>query len=368
MNNLIASNLAHHPGRTVATISGVAISVILVVLTVGLTRGMLRDRGARETNTGVEILLSSHSQHGISLTSQPLTLPVEWAGQVITVPGVTGVTPVGQHLEMKGESGIGLRQIDGVEFDRYSAITKIRIVEGSPLPAAGDAVVVDVKYAAARKTKIGDRINLLDRDFTVAGIYEPETGARIMIPLQTMQELLGAAGKCSMLMVKCANPSEQEEVARRIVERFPDFRVVFTRDLPRLFAEGYGSFNLFLDAVTGLAAIISLLVISLTMYTTVTERTRQIGILKSLGASKGLIVLIFIKESLLISVLGIIIGLAAAILTRALLVNWTQTRMEVELDYVIYAAATALGSGLIGALYPALRAAAQDPVEALSYE
>lgn len=144
---------------------------------------------------------------------------------MLAVPGVAAVTPVGQHLEMKGESGLGLRQIDGVEFDHYSAITKIRIVEGNPLPEAGDVVVVDVKYAAARKTKVGDRINLLDRDFRVTGIYEPETGAWIMIPLQTMQESLGVAGKCSMLMVKCANPGEQEAVARRIGRRDPDARV-----------------------------------------------------------------------------------------------------------------------------------------------
>jgi putative ABC transport system permease protein len=368
MNNLVTSNLKHHPGRTAASVVGVAVGVILVVLTAGLVRGMLRDRGRRDVNTGVEIMLCLREQAGVSFTSLPLSLPIEMINRVRETPGVAAITPVGQHLEMKGESGLGIRQVDGVDFESYTKATMIRIVEGSPLPDSGDFVVVDTKYAAIRQTKPGDRINIFDRDFTVAGVYAPETGARMMIPLATMQDELGAQDKCSMFLVKCQNPQEQDEVARRIIERHPQFRVIFTSDLPRLFETGYDGFNIFLNVVTGLAAVISLLVISLTMYTTVAERTRQIGILKSLGASKQFIAGVFIKESLMISAIGVAIGLIASVIVRVLLVNTTGTKLEIEADYVLYAVAGGLASGLVGALYPALRAASQDPVEALSYE
>jgi putative ABC transport system permease protein len=368
MNHLIAANLRHHPGRTLAAVAGVAVGVVLVILTTGLVRGMLRERGRRDANTGVEIMLSQRSQQGISITSLPLALPIELMDRVRGAPGTAAVAAVGQHLEMKGGSGLGLRQVDGVEFESYQRATNVRIIEGRPLPEAGEVVIVDVKYAAAHNTRIGDKLNLLDREFTVAGIYEPETGARLMIPLATMQQALGAAGKCSMFLVKCENPGEQEAVARRIVERHPEFRVIFTRDLPTLFAEGYAGLNVFLNVVAGLAAAISLLVIALTMYTTVTERTRQIGILKSLGASKRFIAAVFIRESLTISALGILGGIAVALLARAAMVYGMGTKLEIEPGSLLLVALGGLASGLLGALYPALRAASQDAVKALGHE
>lgn len=367
-NSLVAANLSHHPGRTAASVAGVAVGVVLIVLTVGLVRGMLRDRGQRDTNTGVELMFCLRDQFGISVTSLPLTLPLELVAQVRAVPGVAAVTPVGQHLEFKGESGLGLRQLDGVEFRSYTQATEVRIVTGQPLPDSGDAVIVDTKYAAHHRTNPGDQIMLFDRPFTVAGIYAPETGARLMVPLTTMQEALGAPGKASMLLVKCQNPAGQDLVAQRLAAQFPQARLLFTRDLPRLFATGYDSFNLFLQVVAGLAIAISLLVTSLTMYTAVTERTRQIGILKALGASQRFIASVFFQESLLISLLGVVVGLVIALMVRYVLLHTSGTKLDIELDYVTYAALGSLLSGLGGALYPAWRAARQDVVDALSYE
>jgi putative ABC transport system permease protein len=368
MNNLIASNLTHHPGRTLASVAGVATGVILVVLTVGLVRGTLRDRGQRDANLAVEIMLSQNGQGGISLATMSVSMPVSLIDQARATPGAQAVTPVAQHVEFSGENMIGLRQIDGVDFEDFQRTTGVRIVEGRGLPPSGDALIVDVKYAAARKTKPGDKIRLMDREFTIVGVYEPETGARMMIPLQTMQEALGARGMCSMFLVKCEKPEEQEEVARRLLDRLPDSRIILTRDLPVLFANGFAAFNVFLDAVVALALAISLLIILLTTYTTVTERTRQIGMLKALGASKRFIAMVFIKESILVSAMGVAGGLLVAIVSRLALASWAGLSIEIEIDYTLFAAFGGLASGVMGAIYPALRAAGQDAVEALNYE
>jgi putative ABC transport system permease protein len=346
----------------------VATGVILVVLTVGLVRGMLRDRGQRDANLAAEIMLSKNSQGGISFATLSVSLPLALLDQARATPGVQAATPIAQSVEFGGGNALGLRQVDGVDFADFQRATGIRIVEGQGLQACGDEMIVDVKYAAARKTKPGDKIRWMDREFTIVGVYEPETGARMMIPLQTMQEALGAPGMCSMFLVKCEKPEEQEEVARRLIERIPDSRVIFTRDLPVLFANGFAAFNVFLNAVAGLALTISLLIILLTTYTTVTERTRQIGILKALGASKRFIALVFIKESMLISAMGVAGGLLVALIARRALASWAGLNIEIEIGYTLCAALGGLASGLIGAIYPALRAASQDAVEALSYE
>jgi putative ABC transport system permease protein len=367
MNSLVASNLTHHPGRTVVSIFGVAVGVVLVVLTVGLGRGALRERGQRDAAIGVEIMLRQGGQ-GISLTSADMTIPVEDAAAIRSVAGVAYATPVGQNLQMGGTGGVGIQQLDGIEFESFTQASKLRVIKGEPLPSSGDVAIVDSKYAADRKTQLGDKVKWQGRELTIIGVYEPEAGARIKIPLSTMQAALGTTGKCSMIFVKCEDPAQQEEIARRIVEKHPGYQVLFTRDLPQLLANGFSAFNVFLNVVKGLATVISLLVILLTMYTTVSERTRQIGILKSLGASKLWIAWTFEKEALLISFLGIVGGLAFALLARVLLVSGLGWKIELEPGAILYAATAGLVSGLLGALYPALRAASQDPVDALSYE
>src|SRR5215813_7447239 len=234
MNNLVTSNLSHHPGRTLASVIGVAVGVILVVLTVGLVRGKLRDKGQRDANVGVEIMLRKGGQ-GISLSAADMIIPESDVEAVRAVPGVAAATPVGQNIEMGASGGLGFRQIDGIDSQSFTAAGNLRIVDGQPLPQSGDVALIDF-IEAAGGVRVGDKVKALGRDMTVVGVYEPEAGARVKIPLATMQEVLGAQGKCSMIYVKCQNAAEQDAVAARILEKFPGYSIILTRELPRLFA------------------------------------------------------------------------------------------------------------------------------------
>jgi putative ABC transport system permease protein len=126
--------------------------------------------------------------------------------------------------------------------------------------------------------------------------------------------------------------------------------------------------NVFIKVVVGVAAAISLLVILLAMYTTVTERTRQIGILKSLGMSKTSIAWVIEQEAIIVSVLGVVVGVLLTKLAQLVVTRTTTLTIDIEPRWVLIALAVGLLGGTIGALYPALRAARQDAVEALSYE
>jgi putative ABC transport system permease protein len=104
------------------------------------------------------------------------------------------------------------------------------------------------------------------------------------------------------------------------------------------------------------------------MYTTVTERTRQIGVLKSLGMSNPRIAWTIVQEALFISAGGIIFGLTGTVLLKYVLAEWTTLTVSIQPQTVITIVMVGLLSGVAGALYPGLRAAFLDPVDALNYE
>jgi putative ABC transport system permease protein len=243
----------------------------------------------------------------------------------------------------------------------------VRIREGQPL-AADDELIVDPVYAQNKKVKVGDQIELFNRKFRLVGIYEPAIGSRMKIRLNVMQQLLGAQDRCSFIYVKCQTPAAQAEVARNIIDAYPGNKILFTRDIQSLYERGLPALNTFIKVVIGVSLVVSTLVIMLAMYTTITERTREIGILKSMGASKSFIISTIEKEALLISALGVLAGFLVAFTGKLLIMKYTSLLIEMEMRWLIYAALFGLLSGLLGALYPALRAANQDPIKALSYE
>jgi len=364
MDSLVLSNIAHRPARTAVSILGTGVGVLLIVFTVGLSRGVLYERGRRESNIGAEIMIRASGT--IGLGASEFRLLVSHAAELATIPGVRAATPVGQALD-RSDTGFGSRLIDGINFDEYATLAHITIREGRKLES-GDEAIVDPEWRERRHAKIGDTVQLFERPFRIVGVYEPPGGGRIKIPLSTMQEQEGAEHRASAIFVACNDPARQDDVAAAILQRFPDDQLVFTRDLPELYASGVPALNVFIKVVVGVAAAISMLVILLAMYTTVTERTRQIGILKSLGMSKASIAWVIEQEAIIVSVLGVAVGIGLTLLAQLIVTRTTSLTIEIEPKWVLIALAVGLVGGTIGALYPALRAARQDAVEALSYE
>lgn len=364
MDSLVLSNIAHRPARTAVSILGTGVGVLLIVFTVGLSRGVLHERGRRESNIGAEIMIRASGTLGLGASG--FRLPAAHAAELATIPGVRAATPVGQTID-KSDSGFGQRLIDGVIYEEYANIARVTIREGRALQS-GDEAIVDPEWKERRNAKVGDTVQIFERPFRIVGVYEPPGGGRIKIPLSTMQEQEGAANRASAILIACNDPSKQEEVAANILQRFPDDQLIFTRDLPELYATGVPALNVFIKVVVGVAAAISMLVILLAMYTTVTERTRQIGILKSLGMSKSSIAWVIEQEAIIVSILGVAVGIGLTLLARVAVERTTSLRIDIEPQWVLIALAVGLLGGSIGALYPALRAARQDAVEALSYE
>lgn len=372
MDPLVLANLKARPVRSLSSVVGIALGVVLILLTVGLSRGMLQASGEREANLRAELLFLPPGGLGAGMTTSPLTLPVAYAKAIADIPGVARTTPVARFVR-SGARGIGFELIEGVDFEggkgfaSYADVTGVHISRGRA-PASDHEIVVDWKRAADPETGLGAKMELLGEEFEIVGVYEPEAGARVKMPLAVMQSLLGASERCSWILVGTEAGAAPEDVARLIENKFPGNQLVFTRDIPGMWAQGIPSLKVFLNVVIGLAVTISGLTIFLSLYTAITERTREIGILKSMGGSKGFVILVIESEAFLLSALGIGVGAVASVIAKWLIVAHTSLVVSIEWQWVLAAGSLAVLGGMLGALYPALKAAHQDPVEALSYE
>ena len=349
--------------RSAISVLGVALGVALVMLFTGLAHGMSDDLQKRSSNVSAEIIFTRPGS--LSLMAASVNLSTKYVPLLQQLDGVESATPVIRHFYAAGAFGVD--QVEGVEWDGFSKMNNLRIVQGRA-PASPDEILID-ETKAARNHPVGSTLKVFgEKLYRVAGIYAPESGARVKMPLRTLQDELEAPDKCTFIYVKVKNPADQVAVAKRIDETFPGNKIQLTRDVFVTIENSIPGLTVFLRVLVVLAAIVSALVIMLAMHTTITERTREIGILKAMGASRTYIIGEIEREALLISLLGMLVGFALAGIGGFGIHKMTGLIFEFSPKWALTAAAIGLLGGALGALYPAARAANLDPVNALAYE
>jgi putative ABC transport system permease protein len=362
---MIVRNLLHRKLRTLISVLAVGVEVALVVVIVGLTTGMLQETAKRIEGVGADIMLQPPSS-SVFLAFSSAPMPIRIRDRLQTMEGVRAVAPV---LLQSNTSG-GLDVVYGIEPDSFRAVSGGFVFHEGRELRGGYEVLVDDWYATARGLQAGDTLHLFGHEFTVTGIVEHGKGARLFVPIETLQQLFGALDKASLFFIKCTSPETTPAVMEALRALLPRHEIRPVKDLLSMMTTsslpGLDAFN---HSMTALAVVIGFLVILLSMYTTILERTREIGILKSLGASKGYIARAFLAESMLICAAGILVGIGLSYAGRtALLALFPTLTVQITAEWLARAAGIAIGAGLAGAAYPAWLASRRDPVEALAYE
>lgn len=365
MLELVFANLRVRPLRTLISVIGVALGVVLVVLFTGLARGMTDDMARRASNWKAEIVFTRPG--AMELQSSNASVSTTYAERLRDIPGVLSTVPVIRYVTADTTGRWGIKQIDGVDWEPFAAMNGMEIVSGRA-PKADDEVVLDERQMRDDNIQLGDSMKLFNKEFKVVGVFAPPSGSRTKMSLGAMQEALDTKGKCTYILVKLKDGEDPTVVAARINEALPGNKINLTQDLIIDAKDRIPGLNTFLKVLVGLGAFVSTIFVLLSMYTTVTERRKEIGILKSLGASKPFIIRAIEGEAFMIGVLGVILGLVVATLASIGIEQVFELVFEFSAGWVLTAIAIAIAGSLIGALYPALRASAIDPVEVMANE
>jgi putative ABC transport system permease protein len=365
-DSMIIANILYRPMRTIISIVGVAVQLTLILLVVGITTWLRVDAAKRQEGTGADIMFRPPNAQLIWTGGTPMS--IKFKDVLENIEGVKIASPVLIQTTISG----GLSNIFGIDLKSYSALSGgFHYLKGGPFEHAFDAIIDDL-YARNNKLRVGDQFELLNHKLRVCGIVEPGKGARIFIPITTLQDLMGAMNKTSMFYIKATDPGKTDALIRRIqaIPELRDYSMISIKEyLSQLTNAAIPALDAFINVMIFLACLIGFLVIYLSMYTAVTERTREIGIMKSLGATKSFIVRGILREALLLSFLGIFLGLGLTYLSKPIIVAILPTlSVLITIPWIFKAGFLAILAGLSGAFYPSLRAASQDPVVALSHE
>jgi len=366
MNKMVVANLVHRPTRSLITTSAIALEVTMILLVVALFYGLLN--GSKESQVGVGadlMVMPPGSSALIGMSGAPISVKV--ADVLRKTPHIAAAVPVIWAFSQKP-----LEIVYGIELESYDQLPpKFRYLAGGPFQGPDD-VIVDDFFAGMNHKKVGDSVEILNHTFRICGIVPHGKGGRKFVPLGTMQDLIGAEGRASVFYLKLDDPANAAQVIQTIQEK-PGMEKYSVRSMQEYLSmmtpDNLPGFDIAIKIVIAVAVVVGFLVIFQSMYTAVMERTREIGILKSLGASKLYIVNVVLRETLLLAAVGIIAGIVISLVTRRIIMfERPVLRLFWSNTWVLRATLIALVGALAGALYPAVKAAQRDPIEALAYE
>lgn len=365
LSKLVWENVRFRPVRTLLSVLLIAIPVTLILTLVGMTRGFIEGSEKRNVGVGADILFRPK---GSSLLSSfnGAPLPEAFVPRLAQEPHVAAATGVVNQLV-----GGGFDTISGIEEASFTHLSgPFVFLQGHGLMGPDD-ILIDQYYAGQHHAHAGGRIDVLNHSWNIAGIVEPGKLAHLFVEIKVLQSLIGSTGKVSQIYLKLDNPANTEMAIAQLKAKYEGYPVYSMKDLEAYYSvDNIPLLKGFTNAVLGIGVVIGFLVVSMSMYMAVLQRTREIGILKSLGASSDFVMRLILAEAFALGLGGTIAGVVFSFGTRVIM----NTLMPASLPQAIVptwwpiAGLIAISGALLGALYPGLLAVRQDPIEALAYE
>jgi putative ABC transport system permease protein len=360
---LVWENLKHRPVRTLLSSLAIGLGVTMMLTLVGVGEGMLADQESRTRGVGADIIIRPAGSSAIGITPPSINEKlVAWVEEQRHVALATGVAiqPIG-----------GISTVHGVDYAALARMSgDFQYIAGGPFGEAREAII-DEYYARERKLTVGSSIEILNKQWRVSGIFRGGKLTRMMLPIKVLQDMTANTGKVSVIYVKLDNPAYTQAVIAELKKTLTDYPIYSMDELASQFSvNNVPQLKAFIGVVVTLSVMFGFLVVFLAMYTAILERTREIGILKALGASPGYVLGILLRETVLLALLGSVVGILMSYGTKWLIATFIPASMTQSIVYSWWPIASGVttAGAVLGVLYPAVKAARQDALESLSYD
>jgi putative ABC transport system permease protein len=389
--------------RSGLTILGIVIGVAAVIAMISIGRGAQDTITGSIQGIGTNLLFVFRGGSEDVRNPQPVTLgDAEAMADKFQAPSVEGVAPILQgNAKVTFGKESHLTQVSGVTPD-YSSVRNIKVTEGDFITEdqiLGQASVALLgpdtadKLFGRKEGVVGETIRIEGQPFRVTGVLESKGGSsfsnqddRVLIPLTTAQSRLlrrSTRDRVDLIMVQAINaqsvPLANDEISEILRNRHrtaigaDDFTVFTQQDFLDTAKTITQVLTIFLGGIAAISLLVGGIGIMNIMLVSVTERTREIGLRKALGARRIDILIQFLTESSVLSLVGGLIGIALGwmisyVVGRIAAANQAAINPSIGLDIVLIATLFSTAVGLFFGLYPANRAASLEPVEALRYE
>lgn len=395
--SLSVSILRERKVRAALTILGVMIGPAALVSIVSATRGYMNVISEQLTSLGQNTIVTFPSKdYEISQTD---------IDRLRRIPGVAYITPfyqsIGEFRKLDGE--LVRAQIYAIDLTvLMKAIGGLEVEEGSiPSPKAYTSCLIGSELAVSSRSnarlysigsvltvripvKEGETIKLKISSFRIAGILKPygtimivNPDRSIFLPLDAGSSMLGQKRYTGIFLV-AGSPDRVEYIVGRIKELYGDYLdVISIKQIAKTVNNIMRILDVLLFSTSSISFAVAVTGVMATMFTSVMERTREIGVMKALGFTNRQIMLLILSESILIGFIGGITGIVVGIIGSYALTNRSLTIIEgvaftatpvVSIDLLLSAMLLSIAVGVVGGLLPALRASELQPVEALRYE
>ena len=391
-------NLKKRKLRSWLTIIGIVISISIIFTLISLSLGLREAISEQFQILGTDkLFISPKGTSGIG-TNGAASLTTEDADIVEKVPGVKDLSYVSAgsvEAEFNGEKKYFVAM--GLPLDKiklYIDSASISMDEGEILQKGETGKIMlgyDYKYNSVfdKPVKTGDKIVINGKEFKVAGIAQaignPSDDKNIYMSFDDFTNLFGTGDNIASIIVQVSDQNQIQEISDRInqklikfrgvTEKTKDFYISTPEELLASFDKILNIITAFLVAVAAISLLVGAIGIMNTMYTSVLERTKEIGTMKAIGAKNSDILFIFLSESGLLGLIGGVIGVLCGYLVSKTIefiaINSLHTTLlkAAVPGYLLFGClAFAFLIGALSGAIPAMNAAKLKPVDALRYE
>jgi ABC-type lipoprotein release transport system permease subunit len=370
---MVWKNLLRRKGRTLLTIIGIGVGVAAIITLGTLAQGLNEGYGSMLKGSRADLVVSQPEAFDISYSSVDETIP----GELEAMPEVEVASGMLQGFvpaERAPYFFVFGYPSDSFVLSRFRVIAGIGLDDPKATRQRGKPVLIGSSAAELMDKSIGDTLRLTDRPYRIVGIYETgdafeDSGA--VLPLDEAQQVLGRPRQVSLVYLRLTDPALRQRVTERFERSHPDLSLTTTDEYADNQMMG-DMLQAVVWGVAGLAILIGGVGMANAQLMAVLERTREIGVLRAVGWTRGRVLRLILSESLVVGfaggALGLALGYALLLASSGIITVFGADATTVPPGLIAQAGLTVFALGIVGGLYPAWRASRLHPLEALRYE